>query len=80
MEECYVSWVNEDVIPKSVLEEYKENTLVEVQQSAVEGIGQTSHTLNVNVTRTEQEPKEKKKKLDRVTVNCNDGYVSYQLL
>ena len=73
MEECCVSWVNEDAIPKSVLEEYEENNLVKVQQSAVEGIGQTSQILSVNVTRTEQEPKDKKKKPDRVTVNCNDG-------
>jgi len=72
-EECDVSWVKEDEIPQSVLEEFESNYLVEIEQLSVEKIGQTSHTLSVQTKKKELVPVQKKTRQDRFIVNGNDG-------
>jgi len=76
-EECEVTWESEDVIPKCVLQEFEDDTLIEVQKLSTEKIGQTSHTLSVKSSKHESEarPVQKKTKTERVIVNSNDGYV-----
>ena len=56
-----------------MLEEFEENSLVEIEQLSVEKIGQTSHTLSVQSKKNEQQPAQKKKKQDRFIVGGNNG-------
>lgn len=76
-EDCHVSWEKEELIPKDVLEEYKSDNLVQVQQLSTEGIGQTSHTLCVRSTEKDQVPENKKQKCDRIVVQPDNGYDQY---
>ena len=48
-EEINVTWENENAIPKSVLQEFEGDSLVEVEKVSLEKIGQISHTLCVNL-------------------------------
>ena len=74
-EEINVTWENENVIPKSVLQEFEDDSLIEVEKISTEKIGQISHTLCVNASDNTVRPQSKKMKTDRVVVSCNDGYV-----
>ena len=78
-EDCHVSWEKEELIPKDVLEEYKSDSLVQVEQLSTEGIGQTSHTLCVSSTEKDQVPvpESKKQKCDRIVVHPDNGYGEY---
>lgn len=74
-EECNVTWENENAIPQSVLQEFEDDSLVEVEKLSTERIGQTSHTLCVNASDNKARLQRKKIKRDRIVVSCNDGYV-----
>ena len=76
-EDCHVSWEKEELIPKKVLEEYKSDSLVQVQQHSTEGIRQTSHTLCVSVIEKDLQPESKRQKCDRIVVHPDNGYVQY---
>ena len=71
-EECNVTWENESAIPRSVLQEFEDDSLVEVKVST-EKIGQISHMLCVHATDSKARPQNKRMKTDRVIVSCNDG-------
>ena len=75
-EEINVTWENENAIPKSVLQEFEGDSLVEVEKVSLEKIGQISHTLCVNASDSKVRPQSKKMKTDRVVVSCNDRYVA----
>ena len=61
-EDCRVSWEKEDAIPKSVLKEFEEDVLVEVQKLSTEKMGQTSHILSVSIDEQVMVPTEEGQK------------------
>lgn len=75
MEDCKVTWEKEEAIPKSILEEYEADVLVDVQQLSTKSMGHTSHTLSVTTREKNPEPDSKKQKTDRITVQCDNGLV-----
>ena len=73
-EECNVTWENESVIPRSVLQEFEDDSSVEVEKVSTEKIGQMSYMLSVHPTDSKEgKPKNKKMKTDRIVVNSNNG-------
>ena len=75
MEDCKVTWEKETAIPKSILEEYATDALVDIQKLITRSMGHTAHTLSVNTRGKNPEPDSKKQKSDRITVQCDSGYV-----
>lgn len=73
-EDCHVSWKKEELIPKAVIEEYKSDSLVQVQQLSTDSIGQTSHTLCVTTKEKDVTPENKRHKSDRIVVQLDNGY------
>ena len=65
-EECNVTWENESAILRSVLQEFEDDSSVEVEKVSTEKIGQMSHMLCVHATDSKARPQNKKMKTDRV--------------
>ena len=65
-EECNVTRENESAILRSVLQEFEDDSSVEVEKASTEKIGQMSHMLCVHATDSKARPQNKKMKTDKV--------------
>ena len=59
-------WENESAILRSMLQEFEDDSSVEVEKVSTEKIGQMSHMLCVHATDSKERPQNKKMKTDRV--------------
>ena len=55
-----VTWEKEEAIPKSILQEYETDVLVDVQQLTTRSMGHTAHTLSITTREKNPEPDCKK--------------------
>ena len=72
MEDCHTSWEVEQAIPTEVLQEFKSNTEIRVDEKLTEGVGQTSHILSIT-TKDKVEPNQKRQKTERRVLDKDNG-------